>query len=235
MRAILERGSAFCGRLLVFSSAISCGAALAEPQLRYLSNENVKQTLPPKEDPSKVDVLDSPSPRAQVRIGKVQVRGDPGSSRDELVRLARAKAAEVGADFVRVIGEADVTTRSTGPPGSAAFSGLQRRHSGVMLNNAPLLQADVGVFAKATLGVEYMSSALIWRRHAVKGFRPASKASAAGVEIGDEIIEVDGINPLDEEKYVHWILASAPGQVATLRLKRGESMVTVQVPLVSND
>ena len=230
-----ENGRALSFWTVAFAAVISCGAALAEPQLRYLSNENLKRTLPPKEDPSKVDLLDSPSPRAQVRIGKVQVRGDPGSSRDELVRLARAKAAEVGADFMRVTGEADVTTRSTGPPGSAAFSGLQRRHSGAMLNNAPLLQADVGVFAKATFGFEYMDSPLIFRRSVIKGFRPASKASSAGVEIGDEILEIDGISPADEEAYVGWILGSEPGQVATLRLKRGDSTLVVKVPLVSND
>lgn len=230
-----ERGPTLCVLSLAFAAAISCSAALAEPELRYLSNENLNRTLPPKQDSSQVEILDSPSPRAQVRIGKVQVRGDPGSPRDELVRLARAKAAQMGADFVRVTVERDSTTRSRGPPGGAGFGGAQRRGSAAILNSAPFLQADVGVFAKATFGFEYMDSPLIFRRSVIKGFRPASKASSAGVEIGDEILEIDGISPADEEAYVGWILGSEPGQVATLRLKRGDSTLVVKVPLVSND
>ena len=229
MRVMVERGPAIVGRLLAFAAAISCGAALAEPEVRYL----LKQRLPPKDDSSQVEILQSPSRRAQVRIGKLRIIGDPGNSRDVLVHAARTKAAEMGADFVRVTSEGE-TTRRSGPPSGVGYRGVHPRGTS-NLNLAPVLEADMGVFPKATLGVEYMASPLIRRQQVIKGFRRSSKAGAAGVEIGDEIIEIDGISTADEQEYVRWILASEPGQFATLRLKRGDSTLVVKVPLVSND
>ena len=221
---------------MVCAIAFSFGSAQAAPETRYLPNSKFTEKLPPKEDPSRVEVLDSPSLRAQVTIGRLAIKGDAGSSRDELVRFARGKAAEMGADFIRIGGERDITTRTGGPAGSAGFGGVQSRGSRQIVSSAPVLWVALGVFAKATLGIEYMDFHVTWGRPVVKGFRPASKASSAGVEIGDEIIEVDGIAALgDDERYIRWIIGSVPDQVASVRLKRGDATLVVQVPLVAND
>jgi hypothetical protein len=221
---------------IICAAAFSCAAARAEPEMRYLANPQFTEKLPPKADASLVEVLDSRSPRAQVLIGKLAVKGGPGISQDDLVRFARSKAADLGADFVYRTGDADVTTRTSGPSGSAGFGSVQNRGARTIVSSAPVLGFSLGVFAKATLGIEYMDFHVTWGRPVVKGFRSASKASSAGVEIGDEIVELDGIPAFgDDERRIKWIIAAVPDQVASVRLKRGDSTLVVNVPLVAND
>jgi hypothetical protein len=215
----LLAASMFC------AAALSSAALQAAPETRYTPNSRFTQRLPANPDPASVEILESPSPRAQVTIGKLAIRGDSRSPREELVQIARLKAAEMGADFIRVAGADESTVRMGGPAGAVRFG-----------RTVPVLWVDLGVFAKATLGVEYMDFGVTWGRHVVKGFRPTSKAASAGVEIGDEIVEIDGIRTFGgEDRYSRWIISSVPDQVASLLLKRGDSTLTVQVPLVAND
>ena len=231
----IERPSIFL-RAMLCAIAISCGVAQAAPEIRYTANANFTEKLAPKDDPSLIEVRETASPRAQVTIGRLAIRGDPGSSHDQLVSLAKRKAAELGADFVRIIDEGDTTTRTFGPSGAVGFGGLQPRGSSRTLMTARYLSAVVGVFAKATLGLEYVDFHVTWGRPVVKGFRPHSQASAAGVKVGDEIVEIDGIRAIgDEPRFYRWLLNMEPEHVARVVLKRGDSNLIAEVPLMAND
>jgi S1-C subfamily serine protease len=221
---------------MLCAAAFAGAGASAAPELRYSPNPNFTEKLAPKEDPALVAILESLPPRAQVAIGKLTIRGDAGSSRDELVRLARNKAAEMGADFVRITVDEDVTRRTRAPAGGVGFGGIQLRASPQTLSTVHVLRAELGAFARATLGIEYVDFGATSGRAVVKGFRATSYAPMAGVQVGDEIIEVDGIRVYgDEERYTRWMIWSVPEHVALVRLKRGDSMLVVEIALVAND
>jgi Do/DeqQ family serine protease len=63
----------------------------------------------------------------------------------------------------------------------------------------------------------------------VAGVQRGSPADRAGVKPGDIIMMVDGIQAQDPDSMRNLIVALTPGKVATLKLKRGQSDIELQV------
>jgi len=186
--------------LAAISSAIA-GEARYEPSAR----QSVK--LAPKPGPNAVEVLEQRSSRTLVVIGHVSVKGEPTASKEDLVIAARAKAAEVGADFMVPRGARD---------SDGAFIAI------------------VGVYPKATLGLVFQPAEAEKGGRTVIGFRRGSKAASAGVQVGDRVLALDGM-PYSHGRLLDFTLRAKPGQIVKVALKRGESNLAVDVPLVAND
>ncbi len=219
---------------LMFFSSVPA-VALAQPDYRFTPDSSGELKLAPKEA-SAVEVLDAFSKRAQVRLGQLAIKGDATSSREELIAFAKVKAAELGADFV-VISPAsgEMTQHSHVPAGGAGGFGMQRHRSTHVLSTSQMLWTHIGVFAKATLGLEYLDPILTAARPVVKNFRASSKAPDAGMLLGDEIVAVDGISVVDDiAGYRKWILGIEAGQIAHVSLKREGAALQIDVPLVAN-
>ena len=175
--------------------------AVAEPRFVY---ESVNQfDLPPKGEPASVQIVDKRPLRRNVVMGRWMIVGDSASTEESLIALARDKAASLGADFVWITHRQTSTSRGFG---AGSFGSSSAR-------NVARISATLGVFAKATTGVQYMGVY-------ISGFAPGSLASAAGAEIGDEVLEIDGL-PLSSPRMPHQILDNKPGQVVKLLVKRG--------------
>jgi membrane-associated protease RseP (regulator of RpoE activity) len=209
-------------------------AAQAALESHYEPNPSVTAQFPPRSDAAAIPVIEGPAgpaARAHVTVGRLALRGPASTTREEFLSVAREKAAAMGVDFVAIVQTADNTRRTPGPRGN--IGGLGYRRGDVSMGDAKVLYANLGVYAKGTLGIEYMDFGQSWGRHIVKGFRQDSRAPVAGLQPGDEILEVDGIPPRDS-RYADWVLRNQPGQMAKLLVKRGESTFAVDVPLVPN-
>jgi hypothetical protein len=219
---------------IVLATGAVFGGTAISAEVRYEPNESValQLRLPPKSNAQSVEVLEVRSPRSHVAIGRVAVRAPASVPDEELLTLARAKAAEAGADFLLVTRTDEGLRGRRGPLGAASGGALSRR--GGSISSVRTLYATAGVYTKATLGLDYMSLDVTWGRLIVKGFREASKAGAAGVEIGDQLLAWNGL-PYNSSLFVASVLDATPGEVVTLELKRGESTLTVEVPLIANE
>jgi hypothetical protein len=202
--------------------------ALASLETHYEPDSRVTAKLPPRADATAVEVRDGPPQRSSVILGRWSARGTTATTREEFLAAARLKAAELGADFVAVANVVDNTRRVPGPRGSGS------PRSGGNVSDARVLHAVFGVYAKGALGIEFADAGPAWGRRIVKAFRQDSKAPAAGMEVGDEILEVDGI-PMSDGRYPDWVIANQPGQVARVRIRRGDATLEVGVPLVPNN
>lgn len=222
-----------CALILTLLPALAC----AEPEARFIPDSRFSESFPAKRDGSEVLIAAVQPSRSWVTIGRLTVRGDASSRRDELLAVARTKAAEAGADFIVIRdNDSETTRRQSGPAGAASGMGsLQRRGSGQILTVVPTLHATAAVFTRATLGIEYMDMGQTWGRPFVKAFRPNSPSEAAGMLPGDEILEADGIRPVGDDRFVRWLVTAQPGQTATLLVRRGESRLTLKVVLEAND
>ncbi len=63
----------------------------------------------------------------------------------------------------------------------------------------------------------------------VAGVQRGSPADRAGIKPGDIIMQVDGMQAKDPDSMRNLIVALTPGKVATLKLKRGQSDIELQV------
>jgi C-terminal processing protease CtpA/Prc len=61
----------------------------------------------------------------------------------------------------------------------------------------------------------------------VKSIQPDSPAEAAGFQVGDVLLEIDG-SKLDSEKGWEGFSSMKPGQIITWKVKRGNEILTVQ-------
>ena len=195
-------------RWLVLGLLALGGAAMAA-DVRYepIGRQTVK--LAPKPGPQAVEVLEKRTPRAQVTIGRISVTPKAGTTKEDLVAAARAKVAEVGADFLLIHGMSE--------PGKKR-----------------VLQASAGVYPKATLGVVFQPFEVNQSRAIVQGFRRGSKAAVAGVKVGDQIVAIQNISYQDE-RMLDLLLRGTPGQVVKVEVRRDETTLLLDVPLVAND
>jgi len=217
-------------RLLALVACIlASSTAIGGAQVRFVASDDFN--LPPKADAASVAVVQERPARAYVILGTWQGVGDSYMRESDLLGLARQKAAELGADFVLITKADTQTGRRFGPSGPSGFD----LRGGGSVGSAPVMSAAFGVFAKAWLGVAFMDPGPRSTRRCVKGFNPASKAEAAGLRVGDEVLEIDGRWASDRRDMQKFLLENAPGQVVKLLVRRGDERLTFEVPLIPND
>jgi S1-C subfamily serine protease len=219
-------------RVLLLMCVLWTGAAAAEPTTRYVPR--LELNLPAKADAASIQVLESPTKRNSIILGRLTILGESQTSREELLAAARKRAARLGADFVGIVKSDEGARFRTERPSAGIEQGRRLIAPRATISNAPVLYAVIGVFAKAAIGLVYEDMGPNWGRAIVKAFHPASKAAAAGVQVGDEVVQVDGI-PHGDPKRMAQLIEAKPGQVVTLRLKRQETILTVEVTLIPND
>lgn len=220
-------------RALAVAALLIPGAAQSEPRISYVPRHDLG--LPPKADVKSVEVSSEKPARVFVALGQWVGQGDPNTSHDVLIELAAKKAAELGADFVWLAKIEEKERRQGSSGGGISFRGIGvASGGGGDTRDIPRLSAVFGVYTKAASGITFDEEQATKRRLVVSGFRSASKAQEAGIRVGDEVLEFEGmrVNDLRRERaQAGWV----PGQVVKCFIKRGDATLTVELPLIAND
>jgi hypothetical protein len=187
----------------------------ADLEFRYVPIVDVgKQS--PRRDATALTVLNAAPARDYVAFGRLEImKGSANASDEQLLSFAKAKAAEMGAEWILVPARSGVSA-----------SGLQKGPSGRTASAA--LVATIGAYPAAGLGVEYLPPMM------TGGKRIVSKAKG-GLESGDEIIAVNGVNPDDRNKNAALLLSLRRGDTADVTVRRAEKVMNLKIPLVAND
>ena len=198
--------------------------ALAQLDFRYVPTVDPgKQSV--RREPAAVSVLNAMPEKTHVTFGRLEfLKGT--SSNEDMIALAKARASEMGAEWIVV----------TDPKARLSAGAIpQKSLTGKTAGAAPVLVVTLGAYAVAGLGVEYMSPMLTGGRRVVGRILPGSKAGAAGLESGDEILTVNGMNIDDRHKNAQVLLGFRPGQTAEVAVKRAEKILNLRIPLVASD
>jgi hypothetical protein len=210
--------------------------AVAGAQVSYVPN--LELSLPPKKDIRLIDVyqIGEKNTRPSALMGHVVVEGDGKQTIEQLVSSAREKAAELGADFISI---QKVSTRSkihTDP--SFAFA-VPFLHGAMAVSHAgnterqeiPAMLVIVGAYSKSTVGVKWDIDAVKQGKYIIREMDSYSPGIAAGLSIGDEVLEIDGMNPADKRvRQLHF--AAMPGTKVRYHIKRGDQRLDVEMETV---
>jgi hypothetical protein len=167
----------------------------------------------------------------------VVVEGDGKQTIEQLVSSARQKAAELGADFISI---QKVSTRSkihTDP--SFAFA-VPFLHGAMAVSHAgnterqeiPAMLVIVGAYSKSTVGVKWDMDAVKQGKYIIREMDSYSPGLVAGLSIGDEVLEIDGMNPADKRVRQHHF-AAMPGTKVTYHIRRGDQRLDVVMETVA--
>lgn len=213
---------------LLILACLLPGTALAQLDFRYTPAVEISAKRP-QTDRTKVAVLNALPQKTYVALGRLEVvKGNASASNEELMAYARSKASEMGADFV-VVQAPDAGKK--GPAGSIA-----QNISGRTLTSAPAaLTLTVGAYPAAGMGVEYVSPMITGGKRVVGRFLPGSKAAEGGLQSGDEILTVNGVNIEDRNRNAEVLLGFRPGDSAAVTVKRADKVLNLKVPLVANE
>jgi len=217
------------------------GLAEAHAEVKTSFTPRMSLSAPPKGAPGDVEVFEAASPpdRPHIVLGALTVASDGTQSSDELDTVARSKAAEMGADFVMFIGSTNDTKIKTNPSYSFAIPLLRLPMmlggTGGMetkVEKIPTRVFVVGLYTKATLGILWdQELAKKQSKYVVEDFRSYSRAQQAGVRIGDNVLEINGLRMTDP-RLVKLFAVTQPETVMTLLVKRGDERINLEVPAV---
>ncbi len=166
------------------------------------------------------------------------------ASYDDLIKKARQKAAEMGADLILVV-KATSESRIISTPGYSSFSGYGYGSDGMFNYNSagysvgpsvssvnlPIMQVLVGVYSPARMGINWDEGKMPSR--VVKDFHLNSNAPEAGVKIGDVVIGVDGLDSRDAQIGEH-MFEIQPGQTIHLTVLRDGKRLEFDVKAIPN-
>jgi hypothetical protein len=207
--------------------------ALAEPRVAYVPRLSLD--LPAKSDPKTIEVTTERPVRIFVPLGQLNAQGDANTSHDGLIELAVKKALELGADVVYIAKVEERERRQGAQAGGLSVRGIGLfGGGGGNTQDIPRLSAVLGIYPKAALGLTYDEEEQKKRRAVVSGFRSASKAAEAGIKVGDEILEFEGMRMTDPRAQKA-LATMQPGQTVKLFVKRAEGSSIIEVPLIPND
>jgi hypothetical protein len=219
------------------SVAISPTTANASAKLAYVPT--LELNLPAKKDIHAIDVYrqGERNTRPAALLGSLVAESDGKQNIEQLVDTARAKAAELGADFIFI---AKTSTRSkihTDPSFAFAIpilgSAMAMGHSGdVERQEIPAILFGVGAYNKSVVGVRWDQDAEKQGKFIIRDFDSYSPGLVAGLSIGDEVLEINGMNPADKRvRRLHF--ESPPGTKFTYRIKRGDERINVEIQTVA--
>lgn len=193
--------------------------------------QSIEITRPAKASISAVDVYlkDQNPTRQHVILGNYTQESDGVQTQENLLDIARARAAEIGADFVKVKA-VSVRTKTKKEVSGVAFIGIHATAE-TETKSIPKMVISFGAYTKSTLGITWDSEAAKSKKMVVSGFRSFSFAEKAGVRVGDELLEVNGMLPADKRLQTFFI-DSEPGTVVKLFIKRDGKSLSVDVPTV---
>ena len=172
---------------------------------RVTYREEVCVTRPPKEKP--VDVRVALPAEMCVRIGMLDARGSELSGSGSLRRASQKRAAQLGADFIMLerSGVDKGITSGYATVGSIVLPTVRSTHH-------PWGIYSVWCYTMAELGIKLEGDL-------VKGYRLGGAAELAGVQIGDQLLGVDGID-VDDGRFKSYLLELEANAVVDLHLWR---------------
>jgi hypothetical protein len=222
---------------VALSTAAVPTMAVAGAKLAYVPNLEIK--LPAKKDTHAIDVyrVGERNTRPAAILGSLVVQSDGKQDIEQLVDAARARAAEQGADFIAIT---KITTSSkihSDPSFAFAIpflgSAMAVAHSGdVVRQEIPAILVGVGAYNRSVIGVKWDQDAVKQGKFIIREFDSYSLGLVAGLNIQDEVLEIDGMNPADKRVQKSGF-ESPPGTKRTLHIRRGNERLDVQVETVT--
>jgi hypothetical protein len=195
--------------------------------------------LPAKPDAHAIDLYQANErlTRPSVLLGQLVVGSDGKQSVEQLVAAAREKAAELGADFVILVKESTRTKIHSDPTFASAIPFLggafSVAHAGnVEVQNIPTILVAIGAYNRSVIGVDWERDGLKQGRYVVSDFKSYSRAQESGLKLGDEVTEINEMNPAD--KRLKQIMFESPaGTIFKYHIKRGTDRLDVDLESVT--
>ncbi len=94
--------------------------------------------------------------------------------------------------------------------------------------------ANLYVIPATSLGVEWEPADLANAKHVMRRFTHNSKAQEAGLRVGDKVLEIDGIDMLDKNAFIHQSFKWTAGDVVPVTIVRDGQEQTLKLTLVEN-
>ena len=223
-------------------------AGCASSRPNYFPSIGLK--MPPKKSADQVEVRSMPPTRACFAIGELYV----GSTHSwgKIISKTTVQAAQIGADFVW-LADRSVQTEDIYIPGFSSFSAsgsaygygygnwfTAQAHSqasgysvgpSVRRVQRGTLLAIVGLYYPAKIGVTWDTERA--PKCVVKEFTFGSNAETGGLQVGDEILAMDGIEVRSDNLPRH-LLQVQPGQKVKLAIMRSGQRLDVDVETIPN-
>lgn len=186
-----------------------------------------------------------------IRTGAMSVNGNGFSSWDTVIKEAKRKAAEIGADYI-LLENSGVETQTITTPG---YSNYQARGSSSAYGHGSPYSSSLNAYGN------YQSSAysygpsqntyhfpwanfstwvytpchagIVFENYNVTGFRLNSNAEQAGIKIGDTLLGIDGYELEDPELVTH-LMNIKPNDTINLVLLRESKRVQCSVTAFKN-
>lgn len=222
--------------VVLFAIAIAhAGNVLAAPKVSYFPRVDIKSS-PPKDNPEKVEIIlgDEKSYRPATFFGEIRIVGDVDDDPQMIFNLARAKAAEMGADIMKIIKMDERTSKVVSPSFGIALPYVATAMGpNISEVQRPILQAAIGVLNKSTIAIRWDEALTKQKRFVIEGFRSKSKAQQAGLKVGDEALEINQMDIRDPRAH-RAFLEIEVGQMVDLFIKRNGETQVVKVETVEN-
>lgn len=230
--------------LTLFVFCIGCASSTPN----YFPSIGLK--MPPKKSADEVEVRSAPPTRSCFALGELYV----GSTHSwgKIIKKATEQGAQIGADFVW-LADRSVQTETVYIPGYSSFQSsgsaygygygnwftaeAHTQASGVSVGpsmrtvHRGTIQAIVGLYYPARIGVTWDTEQR--PKCVVKGFNFGSNADKGGLQVGDEILAMDGIE-VNSDSLPRHLLKIQPGQKMTLAVLRNGQRLDVEVETIPN-
>lgn len=226
------------GLFLAIAMAIPL-AAWAEAKVSYIQNFDLVR--PAKEAADSVEFFPTGAPpgRPGIVLGALSVASDGAQAADDLVALAKSRAASMGADYIQLIKATEDTKFRVEPSYSFALPLLRipmllggRGGHETKVEKVPTMVFAIGVYQPTTLGIHWETTAGQKGRYVVEEFRSYSRAPDAGIQVGDIVLEMNGMQMSDSRNW-RIFFENPAGTKVTLYLRRGQDRLSVEVETVA--
>ena len=94
--------------------------------------------------------------------------------------------------------------------------------------------ANLYVIPATSLGVEWEPADLANAKHVIRRFTHNSKAQEAGLRVGDKVLEIDDIDLLDRNAFIHQSFKWVAGDAVAVTIAREGQEQTLKLTLVEN-
>ena len=233
---------------VVLAACLLFCAGCASSQPNYFPSIGLK--MPPKKSADQVEVRSVPPTRACFALGELYV----GSTHSwgKIISKTTAQAAQIGADFVW-LADRSVQSEDIYIPGFSSFSAsgsaygygygnwftarANSQASGYSVGPSVrrvergTIRAVAGVYYPARLGVTWDPAQS--PKCVVKAFTFGSNAETGGLQVGDEILALEGIE-VGSDNLPRHLLQVQPGQKMKLAIMRSGQRLDVDVETIPN-
>ena len=197
--------------------------------------------MEPKQAFQDVEYLGKKPSREAVCLGMITSNGNVFSGFDDLCIDVKKTAAKLGGDFI--LKEKDgVKENIICTPATSTYTlksskkekrgekEVIRESKGASMHSeaSPWGVFSVWAYLPSKMGLRTDSD------HCIKGFHLSSNALIAGVQIGDKLLGIDGID-IDDDRFVRHQMNVLPGETVRLSLLRDGERIERSIIALRND